>query len=206
MRRSGGGSGRMRRGGPETQAGAAERGSGSTAGRGRERRVPGRRGCVDAAGREGAGRRVGASREGRGGGGARAGPGRGRRGEGGCGRAGSPECLWPGRSGCGYITFPNLLSQGSGQGGWRGGRGGRTSLNWPGNSRGRGPGEMGCCPAPSILMTPGNFSVKPPRLFYSSPKPSPTLSLPSSSPVALPPLPSSPLPSPLRVGSSRGIG
>lgn len=211
VRRSGRGRVRLRRGGPEKQAGAAEKGSGSRRGGDRGARREGRRarGAVEedegSRGGEGAGTPRGGRGRGAGAGTPGPGPWRGRRRGGGCGRAGSPVRPWPGRSGCGYIMFPNLLSEGSGQGGWQGGRGGRTSLNWPGNSRGRGPGEMGCCPAPSILATPGNFSVNPPRLFYSPPTLSqPHLlppSLPPSSPVALPPLSSTPLPSPLRVDS-----
>lgn len=124
----------------------------------------------------------------------RAGSREGAREEGGCRRARSPKRLWPGWSGCGYTTF---LSQGSSQGGWRGGSGGRTSLNWPGNSRGVGPANCRAAPHPRPSPPSGIFFfffffANPPRWFYRPPShPGPTLS---------PNLPS--FPSHLRVGSS----
>lgn len=84
----------------------------------------------------------------------RAGSREGAREEGGCRRARSPKRLWPGWSGCGYTTF---LSQGSSQGGWRGGSGGRTSLNWPGNSRGVGPANCRAAPHPRPSPPSGIF-------------------------------------------------
>lgn len=73
---------------------------------------------------------------------------------------------------------PILISQGSDRRGWWGGRGGRTSLNRPGNSRGVGSANWGAAPHP--LPSPlGHFSVNPhpraapPSLLSRSPPPSP---------------------------------
>lgn len=93
--------------------------------------------------------------------------------------------LVTGRSGCGCITFLILLSQRSGQRSWRGGRGGRTSLNRPGNSRGVGPATWDAAQHP--LPSPRSVIF---RCIRHSPIPAPP------SPLTRPLFP------PLRAGSS----
>lgn len=164
-RRSGWGSVRMRRRGPEKQAGAADMGAGSTgkagcrAEEGRGPRLQGKRGCGDAQEKEGAGR-PGGRRGARGWAGTRAeappqdlGRGAGERGL----RAGAESRvpvagLWLHR-----VSDSAFSEIGPGGWGWRGGRGGRTSLNRPGNSRGVGPANWGAAPHPLPSPPSGIF-------------------------------------------------
>lgn len=85
------------------------------------------------------------------------------------GRRGRGPVLWPGWSDCGYITFPRLLSQETGQG--AGGRERWANQSEPARQlQGRGPSKLGCCPAPSTLTTLGNLCKSTP-LVLQSPSP-----------------------------------
>lgn len=102
------------------------------------------------------------------------------------GRRGRGPVLWPGWSSCGYITFPRLLSQESGQG--AGGRERWANQSEPARQlQGRGPSKLGCCPAPSTLTTLGNLCKSTPLVLQSPP--------PHSSPTLSPDLPCLPSPS-----------